>query len=57
MAANPEHRYTVEEYIELDKRSEERLEYFNGEVVVRAGRLARRQLGTSPSRLLKKSET
>ena len=37
MAAIPEHRCTLEEYIELDKNSEERLEYFDGEVVSMSG--------------------
>jgi len=37
MAAIPEHRCTVEEYIELDKNAEERLEYFDGEVVSMSG--------------------
>jgi Uma2 family endonuclease len=32
MAANPERRYTLEEYLELDRTSEERLEYWDGEV-------------------------
>ncbi len=37
MAAIPEHRCTLEEYIELDKNSEERLEYFDGQVVSMSG--------------------
>lgn len=37
MAAIPEHRCTLEEYIELDKNSEERLVYFDGEVVSMSG--------------------
>jgi Uma2 family endonuclease len=37
MAAIPERRYTIEEYIELDKNSEERLEYFGGQVVSMSG--------------------
>ena len=37
MAAFPEHRCTLEEYIELDKNSEERLEYFDGEIVSMSG--------------------
>ena len=37
MATIPEHHYTLEEYIELDKNSEERLEYFAGEVVSMSG--------------------
>jgi Uma2 family endonuclease len=37
MTALPKHRYTLEEYIELDKNSEERYEYFNGEVFAMGG--------------------
>ena len=37
MAAIPNQRCTLEEYIELDKNSEERLEYFDGEVVSMSG--------------------
>ncbi|HZS07300.1 MAG TPA: Uma2 family endonuclease [Blastocatellia bacterium] len=37
MTALPERRYTIEEYIELDKNSEERYEYFNGEVFAMSG--------------------
>lgn len=37
MNAIPKHRYTLEEYIELDKNSEERYEYFDGEVFALAG--------------------
>jgi Uma2 family endonuclease len=37
MSAIPRRRYTLEEYIELDKNSEGRLEYFDGEVVDMAG--------------------
>jgi Uma2 family endonuclease len=37
MAAIPEHRCTLDEYLELDKNSEERLEYFDGEVVSMSG--------------------
>src|SRR5437763_8331237 len=32
MAANPELRYTLEEYFALDRTSEERFEFWNGEV-------------------------
>ncbi|MBI3654198.1 MAG: hypothetical protein HY231_24470 [Acidobacteria bacterium] len=32
MAAKLEKRYTLEEYLELDNHSEERLEYWNGEI-------------------------
>src|SRR5215213_300616 len=37
MAANPERRYTLEEYLELDRASEERLEFWNGEVFCMSG--------------------
>lgn len=37
MAALPKRKYTVEEYIELIKNSDERFEYFNGEIVSMAG--------------------
>ncbi len=37
MNAIPKHRYTLEEYIELDRNSEERYEYFDGEVFAMAG--------------------
>lgn len=37
MTALPKQRYTIGEYIELDKNSEERFEYFNGEVFSMAG--------------------
>lgn len=37
MSAIPKRRYTMEEYIELDKSSEGRFEYFNGEVTDMAG--------------------
>lgn len=37
MAANPERRYTLEEYLELDRTSEERLEFWNGEVFSMSG--------------------
>jgi Uma2 family endonuclease len=37
MAANPERRYTLEEYLELDRTSEERLEYWNGEIFCMSG--------------------
>jgi len=37
MIALPKRRYTLEEYIELDKNSEEKYEYFNGEVFAMAG--------------------
>jgi Uma2 family endonuclease len=37
MSALPKRRYSLEEYLELDKNSEERYEYFDGEVVAMAG--------------------
>ena len=37
MAANPQKRYTLEEYLELDRTSEERLEFWNGEVFCMSG--------------------
>jgi Uma2 family endonuclease len=37
MATQPTKRYTLEEYIELDKHSEERFEYFDGEVFNMSG--------------------
>lgn len=37
MSALPERTYSLEEYLDLLHRSEERLEYFNGEVVSMAG--------------------
>jgi Uma2 family endonuclease len=37
MTALPKHKYTLEEYIELDKNSEEKYEFFNGEVFAMAG--------------------
>ncbi|MFN7949297.1 MAG: Uma2 family endonuclease [Blastocatellia bacterium] len=37
MSALPKPPYTVEEYIELDKHSEDRYEYFDGEIVSMAG--------------------
>ena len=37
MTALPKRKYTLEEYIELDKNSEERYEYFDGEVVCMSG--------------------
>ena len=37
MAANPEQRYTLEEYLELDRTSEERLEFWDGEIFCMSG--------------------
>jgi Uma2 family endonuclease len=37
MSALPKPKYTIEDYIELEKSSEERYEYFDGEVFAMAG--------------------
>jgi Uma2 family endonuclease len=37
MSAQPNRRYTLEEYLELDKNSDERLEYWDGEIFSMAG--------------------
>ena len=37
MVANSERRYTLEEYFDLDKTSEERFEFWNGEVFCMSG--------------------
>jgi Uma2 family endonuclease len=37
MSAQSEGRYTLEEYLELDKNSDERLEYLDGETFSMAG--------------------
>lgn len=37
MVAVPKERLTIEEYIEFDKNSEERWEYFDGVVVSMSG--------------------
>jgi Uma2 family endonuclease len=37
MAAHPERRYTLEEYFELERKSEERFEFWNGEVFCMSG--------------------
>ena len=37
MTAIPKYKYTLEDYIELEKNSEERWEYFEGEVWSIAG--------------------
>ncbi len=37
MPAQPKHKYTLEEYLELDRKSEARLEYWNGEVFDMSG--------------------
>jgi Uma2 family endonuclease len=37
MAANPERRYTLEEYLELDRTSEERFEFWGSEIFCMSG--------------------
>src|SRR5262245_32092987 len=37
MSAQPKKRYTLEEYLELDKNSDERLEYWDGEIFSMSG--------------------
>jgi Uma2 family endonuclease len=37
MVANPKRRYTLEEYLELDRKSEERFEFWHGEVFCMSG--------------------
>jgi Uma2 family endonuclease len=37
MAVNPQQPYTLEEYFELERRSEERFEFWNGEVFSMSG--------------------
>lgn len=37
MSANPEGRYTLEEYFELERTSEERFEFWNGEAFCLSG--------------------
>src|SRR5262249_21265097 len=37
MSAQPERRYTLEEYLELDNNSDERLEYWDGEIFLMGG--------------------
>jgi Uma2 family endonuclease len=37
MSSQPKRRYTLEEYLELDKNSDERLEYWDGEIFSMAG--------------------
>ncbi len=37
MAANPERRYTLEEYFELERKSEERYEFWGGELFCMSG--------------------
>ena len=48
MVAVPKERYTLEEYIEFDKNSEERWEYFDGVVVsMSGGTLAHNQISVN----------
>lgn len=48
MAAVPKERLTIEEYIEFDKKSEERWEYFDGVVVsMSGGSLAHNQISVN----------
>ncbi len=57
MSALPETRYTLEEYLELDARSDTRYEYFDGEIVDMAGatlnhnRISRNVLNSLTNRL------
>jgi Uma2 family endonuclease len=37
MAANPERRYTLQEYLELERTSEERFEFWDGEIFCMSG--------------------
>ena len=37
MSSQPQHRYTLQEYFELEATSEERYEYFDGEVFNMSG--------------------
>ena len=37
MTALPKEKYTLEEYLELDRKSEERLEFRNGEIFSMSG--------------------
>jgi Uma2 family endonuclease len=37
MSAQPKHKYSLEEYLEMDRQSEERLEYWDGEVFDMSG--------------------
>ena len=53
MSALPKYKYTLEEYIELEKSSEERYEYFDGELFAMAGSsLAHLRIGKNISRHL-----
>ncbi|MBP6823386.1 MAG: Uma2 family endonuclease, partial [Acidobacteria bacterium] len=37
MSALPKHKYTLEEYLDLDASSEERLEFWDGEIFSMSG--------------------
>jgi len=37
MSAQPKHQYTLEEYLDMDRQSEERLEYWDGEIFDMSG--------------------
>ncbi len=37
MAAHPKRKYTLEEYFELERSTNERLEYWNGEIFSMSG--------------------
>ena len=37
MSAQPKHKYTLEEYLEMDAKSEARLEYWDGEIFDMSG--------------------
>jgi Uma2 family endonuclease len=53
MSALPKPKYTIEQYIELEKSSEERYEYFAGEVFAMAGgSLNHSLIGTNISRAI-----
>jgi Uma2 family endonuclease len=53
MSAIPKHKMTMEEYIEFDKNSEGRWEYFDGEVIDMAGgTLNHNQIASNISRVL-----
>src|SRR5438093_631487 len=48
MVAVPKERFTIEEYIEFDKNSDERLEYFDGSIVsMSGGTLAHNQISVN----------
>ena len=55
MAVNPERHYTIEEYFEMERTSEERCEYWNGEVFCMSGTAMRIYLHCAASLSLKRS--